>query len=199
MATQDDIVLPAYTFRRRQAADVPEDIDEMEHFNDPNWDAKSMRSFDSSTDFELDDKKDAAKSFGGDDKSMDYTARGSEYDTESHIGTTTQAESSAALHEEYNEFVLPRTCYRYSLTTVTFSSESPYPEVRAAVSNIDDPNMPVNTFRMWVIGLFYTILVSGLNQFFSMRCESFPRSSDDLCADSSHQTPPSSSPASWHS
>ena len=27
-------------------------------------------------------------------------------------------------------------------------SESPYPEVRAAVSNTDDPSMPVNTFRM---------------------------------------------------
>jgi hypothetical protein len=30
----------------------------------------------------------------------------------------------------------------------TYSSESPYPEVRAAVSSVDDPAMPVNTFRM---------------------------------------------------
>ena len=30
--------------------------------------------------------------------------------------------------------------------------DSPYPEVRAAVANIDDPDMPANTFRVWVIG-----------------------------------------------
>jgi OPT family small oligopeptide transporter len=32
--------------------------------------------------------------------------------------------------------------------------------------------MPVNTFRMWFLGIFYAIVVSGLNQFFSMRCTS---------------------------
>src|SRR6267142_3796576 len=31
--------------------------------------------------------------------------------------------------------------------------DSPYPEVRASVSNIDDPDMPVLTLRMWLIGL----------------------------------------------
>ena len=31
--------------------------------------------------------------------------------------------------------------------------ESPFPEVRASVSNIDDPEMPVLTLRMWFIGL----------------------------------------------
>jgi hypothetical protein len=31
--------------------------------------------------------------------------------------------------------------------------DSPYPEVRASVSNIDDPDMPVLTIRMWVVGL----------------------------------------------
>lgn len=28
--------------------------------------------------------------------------------------------------------------------------DSPYPEVRAAVSNVDDPSMPVGTFRVCV-------------------------------------------------
>ncbi|KAI9617251.1 hypothetical protein H4Q26_013117 [Puccinia striiformis f. sp. tritici PST-130] len=32
--------------------------------------------------------------------------------------------------------------------------DSPYPEVRASVSNIDDPEMPCLTFRAWVLGLF---------------------------------------------
>ncbi|KAF8342569.1 OPT oligopeptide transporter [Cantharellus anzutake] len=47
--------------------------------------------------------------------------------------------------------------------------DSPYPEVRAAVSNLDDPTMPANTFRMWILGLLFTIIIAGLNQFFSLR------------------------------
>ena len=31
--------------------------------------------------------------------------------------------------------------------------DSPYPEVRASVSNIDDPDMPAMTVRMWFVGL----------------------------------------------
>ena len=38
--------------------------------------------------------------------------------------------------------------------------DSPYPEVRASVSNIDDPEMPAMTPRMWFIGLTLT-LASG--------------------------------------
>jgi OPT family oligopeptide transporter len=54
----------------------------------------------------------------------------------------------------------------------TYLSESPYPEVQAAVSSVDDPSMPVNTFRMWFLGILFTLLISGLNQVFSMRCMS---------------------------
>jgi hypothetical protein len=35
--------------------------------------------------------------------------------------------------------------------------DSPYPEVRASVSNIDDPDMPVLTLRMWLIGLVLSL------------------------------------------
>ncbi|KAJ7225946.1 OPT oligopeptide transporter [Mycena pura] len=51
-------------------------------------------------------------------------------------------------------------------------SESPYPEVRAAVSSTDDPLMPVNTFRMWTIGIFLTILFAGVNEMFALRAPS---------------------------
>ncbi|KAG6814032.1 hypothetical protein H0H92_003882 [Tricholoma furcatifolium] len=54
-------------------------------------------------------------------------------------------------------------------TAVEFDDESPYPEVRAAVASVDDPSMPVNTFRMWFLGLFFTIAVSFTNQLFSLR------------------------------
>lgn len=36
---------------------------------------------------------------------------------------------------------------------VDLDDESPYPEVRSAVANTDDPDMPVTTLRTWVIGL----------------------------------------------
>lgn len=52
---------------------------------------------------------------------------------------------------------------------IAFDDESPYPEVRSAVANTDDPNMPVTTFRTWVIGLAWAILIPGLNQFFFFR------------------------------
>lgn len=54
-------------------------------------------------------------------------------------------------------------------TAIDFDDESPYPEVRAAVASIDDPSMPVNTFRMWFMGILFVILVTGLNQIFGMR------------------------------
>jgi len=52
----------------------------------------------------------------------------------------------------------------------TYCSVSPYPEVRSTVSNSDDPRIPVNTFRMWFLGILLTLLTSGLNQVLNMRC-----------------------------
>lgn len=47
--------------------------------------------------------------------------------------------------------------------------DSPYPEVRASVSNIDDPDMPVNTFRAWFLGLTFCCVAAGMNIFFYFR------------------------------
>ena len=49
--------------------------------------------------------------------------------------------------------------------------ESPIEEVRLTVTNTDDPNLPVWTFRMWFMGLLSCGLLSFLNQFFSYRTE----------------------------
>ncbi|KAL3455888.1 OPT oligopeptide transporter protein-domain-containing protein [Aspergillus heterothallicus] len=49
------------------------------------------------------------------------------------------------------------------------ADDSPFPEVRAVVRPIDDKGLPVNTVRMWTIGIIFTIIGSGLNQFFSLR------------------------------
>ncbi|KDQ13233.1 hypothetical protein BOTBODRAFT_66951 [Botryobasidium botryosum FD-172 SS1] len=60
----------------------------------------------------------------------------------------------------------PHVAYPYDFVD---DEDSPYPEVRASVSNIDDPEMPVSTFRMWFIGLVLCILASGMNMFFTFR------------------------------
>ncbi|KAG2416882.1 hypothetical protein HFD88_008099 [Aspergillus terreus] len=49
------------------------------------------------------------------------------------------------------------------------ADNSPFPEVRAVVKPTDDVSTPVNTVRMWFIGMVFTIVGSGLNQFFSLR------------------------------
>ena len=69
-----------------------------------------------------------------------------------------------------------------------FDSESPYPEVRAAVSSVDDVTIPVNTFRAWLLGLFYTVAVAAMNQIFNLRCQyivSLFNNQPDAC----HQIP----------
>ncbi|KAH7105168.1 OPT oligopeptide transporter [Auriculariales sp. MPI-PUGE-AT-0066] len=49
---------------------------------------------------------------------------------------------------------------------------SPYAEVRATVDNHDDPTIPANTFRAWVIGLVFVAAGAFINQFFSVRTPS---------------------------
>lgn len=48
---------------------------------------------------------------------------------------------------------------------------SPIEEVRLTVPNVDDPTLPVWTFRMWFLGIFSCMLLSFLNTFFSYRTE----------------------------
>ncbi|KAI8866229.1 OPT superfamily oligopeptide transporter, partial [Ramicandelaber brevisporus] len=49
--------------------------------------------------------------------------------------------------------------------------DSPYFEVRAAVSNKDDPSLPSLSFRVFALGLFFTCLLSFVNQFFWFRAQ----------------------------
>ena len=46
---------------------------------------------------------------------------------------------------------------------------SPYPQVRASVSAIDNTALSINTPRMWVLSLLFAILGSSTNLFFSLR------------------------------
>ncbi|THH07611.1 hypothetical protein EW146_g9262 [Bondarzewia mesenterica] len=57
----------------------------------------------------------------------------------------------------------------YDQAAGALEDESPYPEVRSAVANTDDPSMPASTFRAWVIGVIWAIIIPGVNQFFFFR------------------------------
>lgn len=50
--------------------------------------------------------------------------------------------------------------------------DSPYPEVRACVPATDDPTLPQNTLRMWVLGMIFTTIGSGMNMLFSLHLPS---------------------------
>ncbi|KAL1665532.1 OPT oligopeptide transporter protein-domain-containing protein [Schizophyllum commune] len=160
--------------------DVPEDIDDMlEHLNDPNYDLR--RSFFSSSvasvDFELGLRDargglharpgavaafdpNAASGSGGASASGAQWGAGSSKPEGKWTGSDSEYES--------DRYSTDRAESRNS-TDIEFDDESPYPEVRASVASTDIPTMPVNTFRMWFLGLLATIVVAGLNQLYEMR------------------------------
>ena len=55
------------------------------------------------------------------------------------------------------------------LSNSSAEDDSPYPEVRAAVANFDDPDMPVTTIRAWLFGICWAMILPGMNQFFYFR------------------------------
>lgn len=46
---------------------------------------------------------------------------------------------------------------------------SPYPQVRASVAATDDISLSINTPRMWFLSMFFAVLGSATNMFFSLR------------------------------
>ncbi|KZT06289.1 OPT oligopeptide transporter [Laetiporus sulphureus 93-53] len=147
---------PQMLRQRNPVPDVPEDVGYIKlHLNDPNWDLNQASPTASVGSVELNDKIERTSSSG-------YSFRSTELDTESQDDSTykdstyktTSSSSRAHLREADIE---------------EFNDESPYAEVRAAVSNIDDPLMPVNTFRMWFLGIVLSFILAGLNHFFEER------------------------------
>ncbi|KAH9167234.1 small oligopeptide transporter [Lactarius sanguifluus] len=81
-------------------------------------------------------------------------------DLEKHV-----SEHFASVHDGITDPDDPN----FDPTAVALEDESPYPEVRSAVANTDDPTMPSSTFRAWAIGIMWAILIPGVNQFFFFR------------------------------
>jgi len=48
---------------------------------------------------------------------------------------------------------------QFFCSLILAEDDSPYPEVRSAVANTDDPDIPVSTIRAWVLGLIFAIIL----------------------------------------
>lgn len=72
----------------------------------------------------------------------------------------------AGQESEKSDFVESRLKVYYYV----FDKHSPYAEVRASVPNTDDPALPVETFRVWVIGLGLVAIFASMNQVLPQSC-----------------------------
>jgi hypothetical protein len=124
---------------RQTAPDVPEDIEDEVggHFNDLNWDFLANTS---TVSISTDSDGLVPKRWS---KSSTYMGPSSETDTEMH-------DSKADFSSEATQvqFALLSRPFYCACSLILFTRDSPYPEVRAAVANTDDPDMVVNTFRV---------------------------------------------------
>ncbi|KAI0041118.1 OPT oligopeptide transporter [Auriscalpium vulgare] len=129
-------------------ADDPDDVLKA-HFNDPNYDFATASSTEPWS-AEADAK---TKWRGG---SVAYSGI-PDVDTESQLSATSRLPESKLLQAR----VPAAECVHVNL--------SPYPEVRAAVSNTDDPEMLVNTFRVWFLGILFALIVPCYNTVIVLR------------------------------
>ncbi|KAF9382291.1 hypothetical protein CPC16_009416, partial [Podila verticillata] len=78
------------------------------------------------------------------------------------------AKEEVMLDDKFNDEKFDREDVEQHLE-LTEEEDSPIEEVRVTVPNTDDPLIPCNTFRMWFLGLFWTCIISFVNQFFALR------------------------------
>ncbi|KAK9475999.1 OPT oligopeptide transporter protein-domain-containing protein [Lipomyces japonicus] len=77
------------------------------------------------------------------------------------ITALVEASSDEEKHDFYD--------YDLKFQAVLIGYISPYPEVRSIVDATDDPTIPVETLRVYFLGLIYIIVVCGVDQFFTTR------------------------------
>ncbi|OCF33178.1 OPT family small oligopeptide transporter [Kwoniella heveanensis BCC8398] len=92
------------------------------------------------------------------DRDLERTPSGSDYETDSK-----GIKAYVALLEK--EELTPDQAF----TVQVEGDQSPFPEVAACVPNTDDPTLPCNTVRAWILTTVFVIVFSGANQFFGLR------------------------------
>ena len=69
-------------------------------------------------------------------------------------------ERDSMQESEKSDFVASKLKTYYYI----FDQHSAYAEVRASISNTDDPSLPAETFRVWFIGLGMVAMFASMNQ-----------------------------------
>lgn len=90
-------------------------------------------------------------------------------DFESSSNTSFQDQNSPEIAHEGDKLHREFWEMRVKLEAALIAFHSPYPEVRAVVDPYDDPLIPVETLRVYVISLFWTLVGSIINNFFVHR------------------------------
>ncbi|KIO28920.1 hypothetical protein M407DRAFT_21995 [Tulasnella calospora MUT 4182] len=79
------------------------------------------------------------------------------------------SEKTVTLFDEVRGVHVQETVQSVAGSNDEEDEDSPFPEVRASVSNVDDPDMPCLTFRMWFVGITICLMLSAANMFFYLR------------------------------
>lgn len=72
--------------------------------------------------------------------------------------TSLQADNAHKKPVKADEALEIAICESANVEYTIDSDNSPYLEVRANVPNTDDPTLPVNTFRMWFLGVVFSLV-----------------------------------------
>ncbi|KAI7901113.1 OPT family small oligopeptide transporter [Cokeromyces recurvatus] len=99
------------------------------------------------------------------EKRGDFSNNGNFTTSEGLVTTEKVDDFLSQTHEEDSYEDIEKSSGVY----VEDEEDSPIEEVRAVVSNKDDPTLPVYTFRMWFLGVIFTCVISFINQFFWFR------------------------------
>ncbi|KAK9236566.1 OPT oligopeptide transporter protein-domain-containing protein [Lipomyces kononenkoae] len=83
-------------------------------------------------------------------------------ETMDKIKLLVQGQEASEMDEETYEWDM-------KLEATLMKYHSPYPEVRAICDPTDDPTMPVETIRAYILGLLWVACGSFINEFFSLR------------------------------
>lgn len=94
-----------------------------------------------------------------------------------HLSTD---ESSAGSNLEANDEAADGKIFDWQLQVKTeagiIAYHSPYPEVRSVTDPYDDPSLPVETLRVYILGIIWTAIGAFINQFFAERQPGIPLS-----------------------
>lgn len=101
--------------------------------------------------------------------SVDYPS----LNEKSKVGLIHEDQIEVPVEGEIVETKLEAIISQDEYANMSVEDDSPYPEVRAAVPTTDDPLMPQNTVRVWVLGLVLSTIGSAMNMLFSLHSPSF--------------------------